>query len=129
MSIKLYWVDEKQTILRYDVRGRWTWWDFYEAFGRAYRMSATVQHRVDMMVNLADSGPFPGGALNHAQTLSNRLSENMGLTIVVTGNRLAKALYQSGCGLYPNVPAFLRLANSVEEARALIEAERNQEDA
>jgi hypothetical protein len=129
MSIKLYWADEKHTILRYDLRGRWTWWDFYEAFGRAYRMSATVQHRVDMIVNLADSGPFPGGAFNHLQTLSTRLSENMGLSVAVTSNRVAKKLYQSGCGLYPNVPAFLRLANTVEEAQALIEAQRNREDA
>lgn len=120
MPVRVYWVNDEQTILRYDFEGVWTWEDFYPVYEQAIQMETSVTHRVDIIINMLDSKSIPGNALSHMKSMTDKLPENVGMGVFITRNRFVNILYDSGARFYPKIRDTFVIVSSLEEAMSLI---------
>ena len=47
MSVTVVWDNERKTVIRYDMLGRWNWNEFQVEFQKAKAMLDSVEHTVD----------------------------------------------------------------------------------
>jgi hypothetical protein len=125
MPVSMYWEDEAQTIMRYDISGRWTWPEFYDALNKVLPEWEKITHRTDTIIKL-ESIALPTDTLRNVRTLSEKQNTSSGLSVIVTTNTLAHVLYNTSRNLYPKVAQYFRMAHTMEEARALIQTARAQ---
>src|SRR5688500_12595515 len=100
MSVRAYWQDEGKTLVRYDFEGAWTWSELYAAYYEAIAMERSVEHRVDVILDMTTSGPIPANALLHLKNFSEKQPPNIGLSIIVTSSQFVRSLYQVGTKFY-----------------------------
>jgi hypothetical protein len=123
MAVSVAWDNDEQTILRYDVKGHWTWDEFTVAFKQGLAMVAAVTHRVDFMVNPLDQksrGYLPPNTIYHVITMYRNSPPNKGLTVVIGGGSFFKTLNELNRRLYPRISARYLVVDSLEEARAAL---------
>jgi hypothetical protein len=124
MAIQVYWEDDSKTIVRYDFEGTWTWDDLYKVFYQALAMETSVSHRVDVILDMRQSGRIPHNALTHIKNISDKEPPNIGLSVFVTSNRFLISLYNVGIKFYNKIGYYFRLTSTIEEAHALIAQDR-----
>ena len=124
MSVRVYWEDEGRTIVRYDFDGLWSWDELYTAYYEAIAMETSVEHRVDVILDLRRSGRVPGNALLHVKNFSDRQPVNIGLSVFVTSNSFLVSLYNVGVKFYSKIGHYFRVAPTIEAAHAMIERDR-----
>jgi hypothetical protein len=125
MTITLQWDEKKPTTLCATFRAQWKWEEFYRAFDRASAMIAGRDQSIDILVDLTHSAPLPPGVFWHLSHLAERLVDNTGVIVISTTHQVHLALYISGCGLFPKILKTMRVAESVQTARMIIEMERS----
>ncbi len=59
MPISVIWDDDAQSIIRYIFVGQWQWSEFRPIIDQAVTMAKSVDHRVDTIADLRESGPLP----------------------------------------------------------------------
>jgi len=132
MGITVQWDSDDKTIIRQTFDGRWTWDDLYAALDYVAKLTDSVPHRVDAIVDVRHSSMLPGGSLfsfntrQHADKLAKRNDANRGSIIVVGANPLLRGLYDSFRGLYANTASDVHFVASMEQARALISDKRER---
>lgn len=124
MAVCAYWVNEEQSIVRYEFSGKWTWEEFYPVYKQAIAMEKSVPHRVDVVVDLRNSEVVPANALKHIRRIANAQPDNIGLTILVSTNIFILALYKIGCRIDDKVAHYFRVVSTNDEAFRLIDAAR-----
>jgi hypothetical protein len=126
------WLDEEKTVLIYQIYGKWTWEEFYNAFERARVMMASVPYVVHAITIPRDDAArrhIPSNILTHFPIITRRLPSNAGMAaMVITGfNPIWRSMYNTVVRLYP--PFGRRVAMVVSEAEGLERiAERKAED-
>lgn len=125
MPLTLQWDQHNPGVLYLNFRAQWSWEDAYCAFDQLSAMISSKPHVVDVIADLSQSTSLPTGIFWHLGNLAERWVENAGLVIFVTSNRVHTTLYVSGCGVFSSASSTIRLAETVEMARRMIEAERN----
>jgi hypothetical protein len=128
MSIHLYWEDNEHSLLRYDFVGKWTWGDFYPALAQGLKMEMLSVNRVDVLMDMRQSGSIGDGALAHIRKIADRQPPNVGLMVVITPSKFLTALFQAAIRSYPDVALYVRLAATESEARAIISASRAEDE-
>jgi hypothetical protein len=123
MPIITQWDNDEKTIVRHDFQGRWTWEEFFEAERRANELVATVTHRVDIISNMREGAMPHQGALANARSVIHRLKANLGVIVVVV-NPLLAATTKVFKKVDKDFDRVVRAANSVQDARQVIEQER-----
>jgi hypothetical protein len=126
MPIQVQWDNEDKTILRYQYEGAWTWDDLYTALAQGYEWIDTVDHTVDIIIDLRQSSIIPSSALTHARNLDKHRHPRIGLTIAVGANRFIQLLADTFKRLVPSVASQYTLLATLDEARALIARNRQQ---
>jgi hypothetical protein len=118
MGITAVWDNDEKTIIRYIYDGSWTWDDFYTAFGQAYKMIDTVNHRVDIIVDVRMSSLLPQNALSRGRQLSTSTHTNQGRTIVVGANALMRSVSNIFNKVYTKAADDLKISfvRTMEEA-------------
>lgn len=126
MPIRVYWEDETRTIVYYDFEGVWTWDELYTAFYQAIAMENSVCHRVDVILDMRQSGRLPANALLHVKNIADKQPPNIGLSVFVTNNAFVASLYTVAIKVYGKIAHYFRLAATLEEARDMIAAARQE---
>ncbi|NDJ62520.1 MAG: hypothetical protein GYB67_15435 [Chloroflexi bacterium] len=126
MPVNVYWRDTEQTIMCFDCIGRWTWKELIDATHTSYDMADSVPHRVDAVVNLTDGRYLPGGAFGQINTLARRGRDNWQLGVIVGANQVVKAMITMFKQLYSESGQHFVFAETVDDALALIAAQREQ---
>jgi hypothetical protein len=124
MSVHVYWEDESKAIVRYDFEGEWDWNELYSAYYEAIAMEKSVEHRVDVILDMRHSGRIPSNVLLHVKNFSDRQPPNIGLSVVVTPNTFVHSLYKVGVKFYSKIGFYFRVAVTLEAAHAMIAADR-----
>ncbi len=124
MSVNVYWEDHEHTLLRYDLVGKWDWNDLYAVLALGLRMEMRTIHRVDVLLDMRQSGAIGDGAIAHIRKIADKQPPNVGMMVVITPSKFLRALFQAAMRSYKNVGLYIRLASSETEARQLIAAER-----
>ena len=87
MPAVVRWDEKHPNVVITIYSGNWTWEEFYTASKEAQQLAATVQHRVDIIVDM-QQGSFPkqGPAIGAAQNVFRSWPENAGNLIIVAGS-------------------------------------------
>jgi hypothetical protein len=86
MPFQVAWDDPAQTCIRYDVTGKWTTQEFWQAFQKAKQMIEAVDHPVNFIVHMQDEssrGHLPSGFIMHLANLYRNAHPRAGRTVVV----------------------------------------------
>jgi len=124
MSVRAYWQDETKTIVRYDFDGEWDWNELYTAYYEAIAMEKSVEHRVDVILDMRRGGRIPGNVLLHVKNFSDRQPPNIGLSVIVTENAFVHSLYKVGAKFYSKIGYYFRVATTLEAADSMIATDR-----
>lgn len=122
MGIRVEWDNDEKTVIRYVYEERWTWEDFHYARSQVREWLDTVDHRVDVIVDVRNSRLVPNGVLAQGRMFASNAPiahRNEGHTIVVGANSLMRSMFEMFGKVYSRLSDELELefASSLEEAR------------
>lgn len=126
MPFKYRWTDTQKSIICAEGVGIWSWDNFDRATDEIVDMMKTSPHRVDLVINRPLNSYRPGGSsLPHYNRAMKIFPENFGILILVGPNILRNALVNVLLRVYRNKPIEIRLANSLDNAYAIIQQARD----
>src|SRR5690606_34184496 len=114
MPILVRWDDEEKTRIYYEFVGKWTWDEFNTVYEGVYEMLDTVSHKVDAIVDLRYSNLLPQSTLTEMRRLTFQQHENGGITVFITENELAHALFTILTGVLRQAKKIFRIAHTIE---------------
>ena len=123
MNIDIIWDNPDQTILRYVFKPRWTWADLHNAMKEASRQMETVNHKVDIIMDVTQASLIPSGAIAQAQkAFATPKHGNAGITVVVSSSSFAQTLVAVGRKLSGRAAQNweMEFATNVDLAREMI---------
>jgi hypothetical protein len=96
MAIVTRWDNKKKTIVLLEFESEWSWNDLEESVQQADALIGSVDHFVDLIIDLEGSS-IPKDVLNAAQTLlaSGSARPNEGVRVVVGANGTMRTIYQT----------------------------------
>jgi len=119
------WLDRDQHILLWTVEGKWSWEQFDATFDDAAQSIREVApERADTISLMVKAGTPPSNALAHVRQATMRAPANWKLTVIVGGGPLVKALLGMGMKIDRKLGEKYALADSLDDALALIAAHR-----
>ncbi len=127
MGISVQWDNVDRTSLRYVYEGRWTWDELYRAVSEGNAMVGSVPHKVYIIIDVTHSSLIPQNALSQGMRVNAESPANMGLRIVVGANAFLRTLADVAAKVFGATQGGklnMRLVGTLDEARALIAAER-----
>lgn len=94
MSILVEWDNVEQTAIRLVYESTWNWRDHFLALDAVNTLMNTVQHPVDLVLDLQRSMPLPESTAWHVSQPHKRLHDNWsGRTIIISPDgELARAM-------------------------------------
>jgi hypothetical protein len=132
MGITVQWDNDEKAIIRQTFNGRWTWDDLYAALDYVAKLTDSVPHRVDAIVDVRQSSMLPGGSVfsfntrQHADKLAKRNDVNRGSIIVVGANPFLRGLYDTFRGLYADTANDVHFVATLEQGRAFLNDKRKR---
>lgn len=130
MPIKIFWDDEQKTVIRYEMYGRWTTQEFWEAYEEARAMINSVENEVNFIQIAMDKfskGHIPNNFIPHLGSIYRNAHPRAGRTIVVPkaaglmGQIWSRIITKS----LPNILTKFDYADSLEEAREKLHQSQN----
>jgi hypothetical protein len=127
MPIRIDWDNAEQTILYVRYEAPWTWGDFYDAAKECAVLASTVSHQVFVIAEMV-GGFMPQGApfVHGEKVMKHATNAHMGFVVVVADNRFIQSLVSVSSRIIPGWREKYRTANTIAEARALIEQEQQK---
>ncbi|MBN1965125.1 MAG: hypothetical protein JW910_10800 [Anaerolineae bacterium] len=129
MGIRVLWDNDERTIICDEYDPEWTWDDFNAAIMRRRELIACTPHRVDVIIVVPEKHDLPPRAMARFKQAGESMPSNMGLTVIVGGGRLTRFTIGTFSRIYKDLPQVVRTADSIEAARALLAAARQEADA
>ncbi|MFN8374861.1 MAG: hypothetical protein U0694_18520 [Anaerolineae bacterium] len=117
MSILTNWYNDEKTILYHTYEATWTWNDLYVAVDKAYALLESVDHTVDIIIDMRLSRIIPSNVFNHGKYTLVKTHPRRGYMIIVGAPRLAHILFQAFLKIYDKEARGLRVVfvTTVEE--------------
>jgi hypothetical protein len=123
MPITFDWDNEAQTVLRVVATSSWNWNDFHKTLRRATFWLDSVQHPVEILVDLRATTRLPAGALGHIRSLGISIHPNHPNRMVILGLDSEVAVPLGGKeGTYSDGTRLLRFVDANEAAQTVLEA-------
>lgn len=126
MSITVVWDDEAHTVFHWIIEGRWTWKEYFEAMRQSNAMARTVDHVIDVIVDLQASRLIPSHVFSNIRLDTADQPEKMGMIAVVGTSAFVNALLNTLRRVNKRLHSRLFTASSLEEARAALREHRVQ---
>lgn len=125
MPITVHWDDSAQTVVRWDLTGRWTWQEFAAAQEESDAMVISVAHLVDVIANLEQSPTLPENPLSHYRQAVARKPENRGLVVFAGAGTFVQAMGQIFNRVFgERIQDEIVFVATVEEARRFLDERR-----
>ena len=124
MGITVVWDDDAKSIIRWDFEDHWTWEEFYQGFDQSLEMAQSVTHRIDVIPETTHTEHMPPGALTQFRRVFEKSPPHMQLTVVTGANTFGRAILNIFIRL--NRISTWRIANTLDEARAIIAQDREE---
>lgn len=130
MPILVVWDNDEKTILRYDIRGRWTWDEMMNAYNEGAALLKEVSHTVDFIVYPIDpisKAHIPPNSLSNVLRLHGKSLSNAGVTALINDNTTARTLLRLLSALNPRIAARYIMVDTLEEARQKLDSKLKNE--
>ncbi|MBN8621450.1 MAG: hypothetical protein J0L63_21235 [Anaerolineae bacterium] len=124
MPVRMFWEDEREEILRYELEGDWTWEEAYTQYDRAMVPESDYPYRVDVIMHFFSGSRLPADAMLHMATMAQQQPENIGLIVLVTTHDMLRRMVTTAAKLYPHTQRYYRVATTLNEAHSIIVRDR-----
>jgi hypothetical protein len=127
MTVSVSWFNGEKTLIIYKFEGRWGWDDLYQAIDEAVVLLDSVSHRVDIMLDLTQSGSVPNLNANGLKYVANAPTTthpNMGIFVMVGMKPFVRISFDIFSRIYPRATRQYRLANTLEDAISVVAKDR-----
>lgn len=128
MAVVLRWESLEEGIIYWGFEDYWTWGEYFDSIPKMIALASTSKHeRIYILVDLRESLHIPVDLIQNVRRGSPKNEEEAkgwGLTVVVGGNAFVKTVYTLMCRLRPLLAQHYRLADTPEEAHAMIQEHR-----
>jgi len=123
MPIYLDWENPEHTIVRMEFVGRWNWAEAHERANDGYAMLETVDHIVNVIIDMSRSQGLPLLALTHARNMIPKRHPRTGLTVFVGVSSLFLSLWKTFSSAFSDSARTqeFTFAASIEEAYTFFE--------
>lgn len=115
------WDNEQKTIIRQQFFGDWTFEDYVTSSTELQRLTASMPHTVNVIVDYTESKTYPRKILAAAQTLSRNFPVNEGVVMIVQGPPYILAAFEVIFKLCPKSGKNVHHVDSLEDAYAAIQ--------
>jgi hypothetical protein len=127
MSIKVEWDNDEKSVMRYTVEGAWTWDEFYEARDQASGLIEESPYAsIGAIIDFRAGNFMPRNALSHFHQVSRTSNPRSGLAVMVGASGFVTALFHLMSRVYGSVEDKMRLAEDMDEARAILAQTRSE---
>ena len=120
MGVNVLWDNDAHTAIRYDFEGQWTWSEFDAATKTAFELTRSVDHAVDSISNFRPGALIPSNALFQFRRAMVDAPKNRGITVIVGSSTFIKTLVSVFSRLNRSFGERLLLADTLDQARALL---------
>ncbi len=124
MSVSASWDNEDHTIIRYDFDMKWTWDEFNTAASDAFAMTRNADYIVDTISNFKPGAALPANALFQFRRAMANAPKNRGVNVIVGSSTFIKSMVATFSRFNKQLGEKLVVADTLEEARALIRQRR-----
>lgn len=125
MPVRFEWDNAEKTIIREIFEGKWDLTDLMRMFDESGVEIGKVDHRVDVIMDFRESTKIlPGNLLSSMRSIDRRAPTNMGISVVVGASNYIKSLIDVMRRLMPKPLARVRVVETLEQAYAAIQQER-----
>jgi hypothetical protein len=119
--IDVQWDNAAQTILRWDMSGKWTWDEVYPMVDLTNQWATAGGQRLVVIMNPTDeityAGHAPANSISHLVSLPQRLSPLWVLSIFVTPISVGRVIINTAIQLNPRLRGRYLALNTLAEAR------------
>ena len=131
MTVSIQWDNDEHTIIRYKFEQGWGWTDLHTALDEAGKLVGTVEHEVDVIMDISTANLVPQGALSQInRAYRNPKPPNLGITVIIAHNTFLNAMVGMAKKIWgDNANWQLEFVKTDEEGYALIKAHRAKESA
>lgn len=122
MGVRATWDNQEKTVLLFAFDGQWTWDDYYRAREEAHVLMCSVAHRVDVIALMQHSTTItvtPKVLLEFQRAIAFA-PKNWGAVVLVGSSSGVQVFYNTVNRLYRHLSNRLMLAETLDEARALL---------
>lgn len=127
MPVEIFWENEEQRIIRYNIVHNWTWDDIYACMKQADAMCQSVMpDRVDLIIDMSQSSGVPTNTLAHIRRISDMQQPNAGINVIITRNNFLTVLHRASATIYPPITRYFQLVSRIEDAHAMINKSRER---
>ena len=123
MPIQVKWFNTSKTIILQSYHTPWTWDNYHASAKEIDQMLDSVDYPVDLIVDFSDGAVLPAKALSHFRRAVMDIHPNRGLVVMVGMNPYLAALQNVLEQMVPHSAARSRIAETLDEAIAIINAE------
>lgn len=130
MPVSVQWDNAEHSILRWTFLGRWTWDDYFVCCVSIRREMLRVNHAIDVILDLNDSGRIPSASFTAARETLMRVQKHIDTIVIVATNPMIRSLYEVFRKLNQEVMRqsniTLHLVQSLDDAYALVNQQASQ---
>lgn len=114
MSILYRWLDNKKSKMSFIFHSSSTWDNFYDVLYEVFNEIHTVNHPVDIIVDLSRMKNLPKGIIKELHYLSQLEHINLRHRLLISSNPLMNEIYQAFTRSYPLASQQLQLLPCME---------------
>src|SRR5690348_4176726 len=103
MPVQLDWENDAQTVVHMEFIGQWTWEEAYNGSRIGFEMLESVDHRVNVIIDMRRSTGLPVLALTHARNMIAKRHARTGMTVFLGANELFLTLWRIFSSAYKQV--------------------------
>lgn len=119
MSIKVLWVDDEKTILRWYFDVRWDLDDYYHCVDKTYKLITGLEHTVHIIMHGEAMTP-PTNILSGMRRVDRRIAPNQGLVVIVGADDYTRSMFETAARIAPKVMAEAHYVDTLEDVHTLL---------
>lgn len=121
MTVLYRWLNDNKSIMTFVFRPQSTWDDLYTVCFEAFEEIHTVNHAVDLIVDLSRVRQFPQQTIKELHYLTQFQHINMRYRVLISQNPLLHEIYRAFTRSYPTASQRLLLCHTMEDAHFLLD--------
>lgn len=121
MNILYRWLNDDKSIMQFIFQPQAQWDDFYDVLFNAFDEMHTVNHPVDVIIDLSRMSTFPSQTIKELHYLAELKHVNFRFRLLISQNPLMHIVYSAFNRIYPASSGMLCLCATMEEAYTFID--------
>ena len=126
MPVRVFWDDEDPRIFRWEIRGRWTWDEFFQAQARVSEMLESIDFLVDIVFDMRGAEGLPPNMMSNIKRVMDAGGAHTAAIVILGADDITRYMFRTFAGVFRLLVARYTIffAGSLDEARRFIATDR-----